>query len=287
MKRRGPLDDIKIIACYCIIDDVLRQLGHESHVLAGVSDAEVLTVAVVSALYFQNHHERALFVMKGMHYLTKPISTSRFSRRLHALAQWLEYIVEIVCSLFSTGEAFIIDSIPVPVCKRVRAARCAKIGIITIIDGKRLPPRAYYGYCTAKKEKFYGWRLHLICTREGIPVTFQMLPAGLHDLTPVHELTSQLHQGAHVYGDKAYNSGAAEAAILEHSGVHLIPKRRDDMKPNSFEEWCDLRWFRPAIETLNSQLEKMGIQRLHACTNQGLTLKVLASLLALVCTNLF
>lgn len=281
------MDDIKIITAYCIVDDVLRHLGHKSHPLAGVSDAEVLTVAVVSALYFQNHHERALFVMQGMRYLTKPLSTSRFSRRLHALAQWLEYIVELVCSLFSDGEAYIIDSIPVPACKRVRATRCAKIGIIAIIDGKRLPPRPYYGYCTAKKEKFYGWRLHLICTREGIPVTFQMLPAGWHDLTPVHELTCQLAEGARVYGDKAFNSKVAESAILEQSGVRLIPKRRDDMKPNSFEEWCDLKWYRHAIETLNSQLEKMGVQRLHARTNQGLALKVLASLLALVCTNLY
>ena len=281
------MDDIKIITAYCIIDDVMRKLGHKSHCLAGVTDAEVLTVAVVSALYFQNHHERTLFVMKGMRYITKPLSISRFSRRLHALGQWLEGIVELICSMFAQGEAFIIDSIPVPVCKRVRAARCAKIGIIAITDGKRLPPRPYYGYCTAKKEKFYGWRLHLICTREGIPVAFQMLPAGLHDLTAIHELTFQLSEGACVYADKAYNSGEAEAAIMEESGVRLIPKRRADMKPNSFEEWCDLKWYRHAIETVNSQLEKMGIQRLHARTNEGLALKVLASMLALLCANLY
>ena len=66
------MDDIKIIACYCIIDDVLQQLEHKSHCLAGVSDAEVLTIAVVAALYFQNHHERALFLMKGIRYISKP-----------------------------------------------------------------------------------------------------------------------------------------------------------------------------------------------------------------------
>jgi hypothetical protein len=55
---------------------------------------------------------------------------------------------------------------------------------------------------------------------------------------------------------------------------------------NTFEEWCDLKWYRPSIETVNSQLEKMGIERLYARTNEGLSIKVLACMLALVCINL-
>jgi hypothetical protein len=86
------MDDTKIITAYCITEETMHKLGHKSHYLAGVSDAEVLTIAVVSAMYFQSNHERALFVMSGMHYITKPLSTSRLSRRLHALAEWFEYI---------------------------------------------------------------------------------------------------------------------------------------------------------------------------------------------------
>jgi len=40
----------------------MRSLNHRSHTLAKVSDAEVLTVAVV-ARYFRNNHERALWVL--------------------------------------------------------------------------------------------------------------------------------------------------------------------------------------------------------------------------------
>ena len=46
-----------------------------------------------------------------------------------------------------------------------------------------------------------------------------------------------------------------------------------------------IRAHRPRIEMVNSQLEKMGLQRLHARTNPGFALKVLASLLALTFTN--
>jgi hypothetical protein len=33
--------------------------------------------------------------------------------------------------------------------------------------------RAFCGYCAAKHEKFFGWRLHLVCTAEGIPVALE------------------------------------------------------------------------------------------------------------------
>jgi len=285
------MDDINIISAYCIIEDTMRKLGHTSHHLAQVTDAEVLTVAVVASMYFQNHHERALFVMKGMRYITKPLSTSRFSRRLHALSGWLEYIVEVVGQVFAQGEVFIIDSVPIPVCKMVRARRCRKVlntrsGTGT---GTLARTRHYIGRCAAKKWSFYGWKLHLICTPEGVPVCFQLLPGSWHDLTPIFELTFALPKGAKVYADKGYICAAVKRALRptkQRDGVHLIAMHRANMKPNSFEEWCDLKWYRHRIETANSQLESMGIQRLHARTDQGLSIKVLASLLALACINL-
>ena len=115
-----------------------------------------------------------------------------------------------------------------------------------------------------------------------------MLPGGWHDLTPIYELTLGLPEGAKVYGDKGYISKLVAQALLELAGIKLVAVRKANMhEQNSFEEWCDLRWYRPSIETVNSQLESMGIQRLHARTNQGFSIKVLASLLALACINLY
>lgn len=287
IKRSKHMDDVKIITAYCIIEDTMRQLGHKSHSLAGVTDAEVLLVAVVSSMYFQNHHERTLFVMKGMHYLCKPLSTSRFSRRLHALGGWLEYIVDLTAQLHAQGNAFIIDSIPVPVCKIVRATRCRKV--LNSSRGILARTRHYIGKCPAKRWTFYGWRLHLICTPEGVPVCFQMLPGSWHDLTPIYELTFGLPKGARLYADKGYISARIKRALrptLQRNGIHLVAMHRDNMKPNTFEDWCDLKWYRHRVETANSQLESMGIQNLHARTDQGVAIKVLSSLLALACINL-
>jgi hypothetical protein len=266
---------MRIIATFVIIADVMKALGHRDHCLAGASDAEVLLVAVVAAADFQNHHERALCVLSKLGYLSGPLSPSRFNRRLHRLAHWLPLLAEVLGRALENEPCLIIDSLPVPVCKRVRARRCGKVRGIE-----------YCGYCAAKKEKFFGWRLHLVCTPAGIPVRYSLLPAASHDLTPIHELLWELPAGVWVMGDKGYNSKDDEASILRETGVRLVPIRKANMTPNSWEERQRLAEYRHGIETVNSQAEKMGLERLYARTNPGLEIKVAASVVALVFNNI-
>jgi len=268
------MNDDFIVPAYVVIDETLRALDHRSHPLAQLGDAEVLTVAVVAAKYFQNHHERALQVLQGMGYLSGTLSASRFNRRLHALADWFRLLLETLGALFATGAAFLLDSMPVPVCRRARARR-----------RRTVSGRAFCGYCAAKKEKFFGWRLHLICTTTGVPVAFDLLPGGLHDLTPIHELTYSLPAAATVYGDKGYNAADDEASILADTGVRLVPIRKANMEPNLWADKLALRAYRKRIESLYSQLEAMGVQRLRARTTPGLELKLHATLLAVTITN--
>jgi hypothetical protein len=271
------MNDTLIVAAYVMTDDVMSMLGHQDHCLAKVSDAEVLTVAVVAARYFQNHHERALWVMCQTGYLTHRLSTSRFNRRLHGLSEWLELLIAVLGEVLSQGEIFIIDSMPLPVCHRKRAWRCQKVR-----------GRAYWGYCASKEDYFFGWKLHLVCTPQGMPVAFEMLPASYHDLTPLHELAAELPVGSCLLGDKGYNSLNDEIILNFYAGVRLIPRRRKDMAAvNSPADRQLLRQHRSVIETVNSQLEKMGLQRLHARTHSGFRIKVLSSLLALTLANAF
>jgi hypothetical protein len=51
---------------FVILDELCAKGGPHDHKLAHVSDAEVLTVAVVAARYFQNHHERALLILREL-----------------------------------------------------------------------------------------------------------------------------------------------------------------------------------------------------------------------------
>jgi hypothetical protein len=253
----------------------LRVLNYKDHSQAEVSGAEILFVAVMVAKYFHNQHDRALAVFIRIGDIGQ-VSVSRYNRRLHQLADWLPALIEILGEVFAQGEIFIVDSFPLPVCKRVRARRCRKVRGIE-----------YCGYCATKKEKFFGWRLHLICDTRGIPVSFDVLPAACQDLTPVHELSFDLPPASRLLGDKAYIAQDDATTILDETGVYLIAARRKNMPPLAWADDWDLRHYRCRIETTYSQLEAMGLQRLHVRTQAGFEIKVFASLLALTFTNFF
>ena len=121
------MDDLWIIAVFVIIDTLMERLEHRSDVRAQVPDADILTMAVVAAKYFHNHHERAVCVMRAGRYLSGTLGVSRFNRRLHALAGWLPCIADVLGDLATDGEVFVIDSVPMPVCRRVRARRCRNV----------------------------------------------------------------------------------------------------------------------------------------------------------------
>lgn len=266
------MDDTYIITVFVVFDELCQTLLPAPKYRPKMVPAEILTVAVVAARYFGNHLERALLVMAQAGYIpkTRCLSVSRFNRQLHRYGDFLELCLETLLELSQTGEAFIIDSMPVPVCKRSRARRCRKVR-----------GREFCGYCAAKKEKFFGWRLHLICTPAGQPVAFELLPGAYHDLTPINELTVDLPKDAVLYGDKGYNDATSEHFLLDDSGVRLVPIRKKNMKRHDWADEYDLRLYRKSIETVNSQLESMGLERLRARTNGGFDIKVQASLIAL------
>jgi hypothetical protein len=131
------MDEDLMVTAYVVIAEVMAAAGHRSHPAAGVADAEVLTVAVVAAACFQNHQAVALAV-KHKGDLSGKLSTSRFNRRLHALASWLEGLLDLLGELLATGEVFVLDSLPVLVCRRVRAAlrQGPRQGVLRLLRGQ-------------------------------------------------------------------------------------------------------------------------------------------------------
>ena len=54
------MNDMEIVTTYVVIDDILKAYGFVDDCRAMGTAGEILTVGVVAAKYFQNHHERAL-----------------------------------------------------------------------------------------------------------------------------------------------------------------------------------------------------------------------------------
>lgn len=267
------MDDYFIVSVYVTVATICDQFVPPAKYKPKMTVAEIVLVAIVAARYFNNNLERTLILMSQTGYIPsqRRLSVSRYNRQLHQHLDVLELCLAVLMTVTREGgEAFILDSMPVPTCKRARARRCRKV-----------TGRLFCGWCEAKKEKFFGWRLHLVCDPNGLPVQFVMLPGSLHDLTPIYELSVELPPDSALYGDKAYNDAIAEAILLA-DGVRLIPIRRTNMhQQHDWADEYDLRLYRKGVETVNSQLESMGINRLRARTNNGFFIKVQASLLAL------
>lgn len=57
------MNDTYIVTAFVVLDDLLQAYAYEEDCRAQSSAGEILTVAVVTAKYFQNHHERALCLL--------------------------------------------------------------------------------------------------------------------------------------------------------------------------------------------------------------------------------
>ncbi len=75
------MDATWIIMVFVIVDAIIGCLDPQSHVLAEVPDAKIITIAVVATSYFQNHRERVVCIIQELGYLSRPISVSCCNHR--------------------------------------------------------------------------------------------------------------------------------------------------------------------------------------------------------------
>lgn len=94
-----------------------------------MSDAEVITTVVVSALYFSGHHDNSCQFMKAQGYIPQMLSKSCFSRRVHRLAPVIRQLFQRLGRYWSTrspSRLYVLDSFPVAVCDNQRIQRCQR-----------------------------------------------------------------------------------------------------------------------------------------------------------------
>ena len=163
------MDALYIVTAYVVLDDSLKQQGFENDGRATLTAAEILTVAVVAARYFHNHLERALTVMVQLGYIGS-LSVSRFNRRLHQLLGQLKRLNRAIAQRLQPAAVYLVDAFPLPVCQRVRQRACRKV------QGE-----AFVGRCEAKREWFFGYKLHWCCSAAGVPLAFTLRPARRHE----------------------------------------------------------------------------------------------------------
>ena len=266
--------DEQIIAIYCICADVLRALRHPDDRQCQMSDAEVLTTAIVAALYFGGNFEKARALLSQRAYVPTMLGKSRFNRRLHRIEWLLLGCFETLAGVWKQLNAesvYIIDSFPIAACDNYRIAR------------NKLYPHdeAYRGYIASKKRYFFGVRIHLLVTEHGQPVEFFLLPGRTADVSALDCYRFDLPEGATIYADGAYNDRVTEA-IANEAQRQFLPQRKQNMH-DQFPGWVQFfqQYYRKRIETAGSFIEQCLPKSIHAVTAKGFELKVALFVLAL------
>lgn len=81
------LTEDKIIEICHVVDDILKGIGHLEDSSRRVSDSEVITTAIISALYFGCHLDNGRGFMKMTKLVPAMLDKSRFNRRLHSVSE--------------------------------------------------------------------------------------------------------------------------------------------------------------------------------------------------------
>ena len=258
--------DTQIVAVFCLCDDMLKALHHAEDPQSQISDAEVMTTAIVAALYFGGNLEKARAHMQEYGYIPKMIGKSRFNRRWHRIAELFWTLFNLLGETWkelNANSIYIMDSFPVAACDNYRIYRSR------LYRGEE-----WRGYQSSKKRFYYGLKIHLLITEQGQPVEFFLSPGSYSDTNALKVYYFDVSEGSQITGDKAYTDYEIED-IMKAAQVHLRPLRKKNSK-RPVPPWIHylMSSYRKMIETTGSLIEQMLPKHIHAVTAQGFELKV-------------
>jgi len=265
--------DDHILAIYCVCHDFLKALHHREDRQQKMTDAEVMTTALVAMLFFGGNFEHARALLGTSHDIPTMLSRRRLNRRWYQLQPLFATLFDLLGQMWKelNGESvYIIDRFPVAMC-----------------DNYRMPhahiyhQEAYRGYIASKKRYFYGLKIHLLVTPQGHPVECFLTPGASSDVRALRSFQFDVPEGSVIYADKAYHEYGMEDLLYESVQIELSPIRKAHSKRAlppyvAFVQY----YYRKRIETAASFIERRLPNTIHAVTARGFELKVFLFVLA-------
>lgn len=268
---------------YVVIDDLYRAVSAPHAQRPGprsaCSESEVITLTLVAELTGQDEEGPFLAYVRRNHPTLFPLlpERTRYNRRRRRLSAVtnrlrLALLQRVLRRLDATERALcLIDSLPVPV-----------VGFAHARGSHRWYGEAAYGYNAAKKQTFYGFKLHLLATQSGLVLDFALVAANRTDGDLAEQLLIE-NARLIVLGDKAYLNAPLQERLAQRNALTLLTPRRANQPadPHPHPLHPLLSSLRQAIETLNAQLAgQFQIERNRAKSVPGLCARVQAKLTA-------
>lgn len=238
-----------------------------------MSDLELVGLIITAEYKSIDSEYQLIRELKGTRFDGK-IERSVYNKRKRKLFPYIENIRQKMVARFNEFENyFIVDSMPLEVCKIARSTRSS----ICKEEDYVCPDK---GFCASQNLYFYGYKLHAVCSIEGIFQSFDITPASIHDIHYLKDIKQQLSDCV-LLGDKGYLSSEIQLDLFNTVNIHLeTPQRinQKDYKP----QFYPFKKYRKRIETLFSQLcDQFMIRRNYAKTFMGFKTRILAKITAL------
>lgn len=266
------------IANYNIFYNVLQQIEPKNQFIFQIrkpklSDLELISVNLTAEYMGIDSEYQIIRCLKGTQ-LEDKITRTVFNRRKKRLTPYIENIrIKIANKFNEFQDYFIIDSMPLEVCKIARSGRSK----ICREDFYSAPDK---GYCASQKFYFYGYKLHAVCSTNGVFQNLDITKASVHDIHYLKDIKHQLKPCV-LLGDKGYLSAEQQLDLFNVAQITLeTPERKNQL--NYKKQPYIFRKTRKRIETLFSQLcDQFMIRRNYAKSFAGFKTRILSKITAL------
>jgi hypothetical protein len=206
--------------------------------------------------------------------LKNKIERSVYNRRKRKLFSTIEFIRNKLSNKFNEFEDyFIVDSMPLEVVKLSRSSR-SKICKETFSTSPNI------GFCASQNMRYYGYKIHAVCSLEGVFKNFDISKASVHDIHYLKDIKQQFSECV-IIADKGYLSAEYQLDLFETKQIKLeVPMRKN--QHNYKKQAYIFRKKRKRIETLFSQLcDQFKIRKNYAKSFEGFKTRILSKLTSL------
>lgn len=270
-----PFDDLATIV-YVLVDDWyqtdgVKQLAGKRGRKSRFSDSEVMTlVLLMDYLPFPGETQYLGFIRANyLSLFPELVDQSQFNRRARSLRLLVEQLRRHwagLLGIFNQRE-YLLDTKPIPVVGYKRSKRHSDFA-----------ETADYGYCASRNMKYFGYKLVMISTKDGVPAAYELVAANTDERQAADTVLCNIW-GSDIFADKGFIGEEWQASHADAQGNQIWTPKRANQKiqnPVEFDRW--LNALRERIEGAFNELQNTGrnLEHLLRKTVVGLTTHVIA-----------
>ncbi len=263
---------------FVLVDDWYKEKG--VHLLKGkrgvkptFSDSEVITLLLAMDFFPYPGETQFLGFIRANYLPLFPrlLTQSQFNRRARSLRFLVDALRRELAEMLGVTlqTQFLLDTKPVPVVGYKRSKKHSDFY-----------GSANYGVCVSRKMKYFGYKLVMLVTLDGIPVAFELVSANVDEREAAEEVFPHVFN-SDIFCDKGFIDEDWQQDLRARQGNQLwTPKRINQRVQNPKEFDRLLNSIRKRIEGAFNEIQNTGrnLERLLAKTVVGICTRVVAKI---------